>query len=683
MPTNPNIPGTVNDQDCGDCHTPGTFKTGIYDHAGVTTGCETCHDNVISIGKLDTHIPTTENCEVCHQPTDASFAQGTYSHSGITGNCAQCHDGVISTGKKVNHLPTIQDCSFCHVTTTIGSSPSPFKDTLNFNHTGINSDCESCHNGNPSYVAVGAIGKIPNHIPAVNVCADCHNATSTGGFAASTFISNVHPGILGGCEGCHNSPFLPTANGNPNVIKATGHLPTEQDCDSCHTNDTFVPSIFAHTGITDNCVSCHDGSWESVTGPLGIGALGKTTSVTQGGTHPDTSADCGVCHSIASGSFADAIFDHTGIVNDCARSGCHTGLPGEATGKSVSHVSTSDDCILCHVAGGSFATAVFDHSAPSVVAARCDSCHDGIQATGKAAKTNPPHIPTSEDCDVCHVTGITFAGARFDHTGIVDNCTSCHNGTTARGKSPPPDHVPTNDDCHVCHVTTGFLPASFNHTGIVDNCGSCHNNVFATGKSDTHVLTNQDCGICHTTSTFIGAVFDHTGIVDNCESCHDGGTAIGKDAKVNPPHIATSLDCHFCHSTATFVGGTWVHGPETNGVCDTCHDGIAATGQPASGHFITTAQCDGCHSTSSWAPATAYRHPNNVGYPGDHNSRVTCLSCHTNNNENITGFPDGTYGTSCAACHDRDYDAGEHRGTLKDNQDCGRSGCHRVSSRSW
>ncbi len=668
MPTNPNNTGTVNDEDCSHCHSLGTFTTGSYDHAGVTTGCEACHDNVISVGKLDNHIPTTQNCEVCHQPTDASFAQGTFSHSGITSNCSQCHDGVISTGKKVNHLPTSQDCSFCHVTTTIGGT-RPFRDTLNFNHTGINSSCESCHNGNRNYVADGAIGKNSNHIPASNVCADCHNSTATGGFATSTFLSNVHPGIISGCEGCHNSPFLPTANGNPNVIKAASHLPTSQDCDVCHNNNAFKPSIFNHTGITGNCESCHDGGADNVA----AGAIGKAQAPSP---HPATTADCGSCHAIGN-NFTDGSFDHTGIVNNC--SACHGDNPTDTPvgpKKNIGHVPTTQDCSVCHVPG-TFTTAVFSHVG---IVDNCASCHDGNAAVGTVKPVS--HLPTTQDCSLCHNT-TAFAGARFDHTGIVDNCASCHDGATARGKTPPPNHVPTNDDCSTCHLTTGFIPGIFDHVGIVDNCQSCHNNVFAIGKSGTHVLTNQDCGVCHNTNTFVGAVFDHTGIVDNCESCHNGGTAIGKDAKTNPPHIATALDCHFCHTTATFVGGTWVHGPETNGVCDSCHNGTDARGLPASGHFITTAQCDSCHSTNSWAPASTYRHPNNIGYPGDHNSSVTCRSCHTSNNENITGFPDGTYGTSCAACHDRDYDAGEHRGTLFDNRDCGRSGCHRVSSRSW
>ena len=691
MPTNPDNPGTASDQDCGDCHTPGTFSTGTYDHAGVSNGCNACHDNRISVGKLSNHIPTSpdsQDCADCHNTV--SFADAMFNHTGITGNCSQCHDGVISTGKLTNHLPTTQDCSFCHVTTTIGSSAAPFRDTLNFNHTGINSDCESCHNGNSHFVAVGAIGKISNHIPAANVCADCHSATATGGFATSTFISNVHPGITSGCEGCHNSPFLPTANGNPNVVKSASHLPTDQDCDYCHVNSTFIPSIFSHVGITDNCISCHDGNWESVMGPLGIGALGKTPGVSQGGTHPDTNADCGVCHSIASGTFTDAIFDHTGIVNDCARSGCHTGLPGEAIGKSPIHVPTSDDCIVCHVAGGNFMTAVFDHSVPSVVSARCDSCHDGIYATGTNAKTNPPHVNIfGKDCDACHVPGAGFAGASYDHTGIVDNCASCHDGITAMGKTPPPDHVPTSDDCSVCHATTGFLPATFDHSGIVDNCSACHNQVFAIGKSDTHVLTNQDCGVCHNTTTFTGATFDHTGIVDNCESCHNGGTAIGKDAKTNPPHIATALDCHYCHTTATFIGGSWFHDASTAGQCDSCHSpGNGATPKSQT-HLSTTLQCDVCHSTDLWEPFI-FSHSPQGDYPGDHRRDPGCSGCHGSSVTSTIPYPFNQYAPYCAACHANDFRSkdrhnGGKSGTVEQNKDCsgGGRGCHRVSDSNF
>jgi len=648
-------------EDCSVCHTPGTFTTGTFSHAQSyiknPARCDDCHNNVISVGMLANHLPTAENCDVCHNTT--AFVPAAFAHQGIDiNNCAQCHNGDISTGKPAGHVPTILDCSSCHDTGNFSTFAG-----ITFNHLGIDSNnCASCHN---TGIATGKSGTTGTHvhIPAQDDCSVCHDSTST--FTSTSFLGTVHQAITRGCEGCHVSQFFPA---RPDLIKSASHLPTAQDCDTCHTVAAFVPSVFSHAGITGGCVSCHDGSADHVA----AGARGMTNTP----IHNNTSSDCSVCHNTT--NFLDAFVDHgSAEVMSMRCDSCHNGVA--ATGKDAKtnppHVPTTEDCNVCHLAGGAFVPAVFSHEG---IVNNCASCHDGVAATGKTST----HLPTTEDCSVCHNT-TAFIGASFDHTGIVDNCASCHDGITAPGKTPPPDHVPTNQDCSVCHLTTGFLPATFSHAGITDNCISCHNNVFATGKSISHVPTSQDCGVCHNTSSFIGAVFDHTGIVDNCASCHDGVTAIGTDAKTNPAHLATNLDCHYCHTTASFLGGIWVHGPETANTCDTCHNGTDATGLPRSGHFITTVQCDNCHTTTAWAPASTYRHPSNVGYPGDHNASVTCISCHRNNNQDISGFPDSTYGTSCAACHDNDYDAGSHRGTLRDNQDCGRSGCHRVSARSW
>ena len=636
-------------EDCGVCHTPGTFSTGTFDHDPAVVDpvtCESCHNNEISIGKLIDHIPTLpgQDCRDCHNTTD--FAAAVFDHAGITNGCASCHNGDIAIGQKTNHIPTDDDCSVCH------DSTSDFASIGNFNSahlSGFTIECVSCHDG------VLATGKISNHIAADDNCTACHNYAD--GFNSPVkFLGSVHTNITSGCEGCHNSRVI---TDNPAVVKAQGHLPTEQDCSFCHVNSGFVPaSNFNHTGITGNCQSCHDGSFEA------IGARGKTATP----PHPDTTEDCGVCHNTI--NFADAYIDHTSpeVLNQRCDN-CHDGVT--ATGKDAGHLPTTEDCRVCHVPG-SFATAVFDHTG---IVDNCASCHNGTDATGKSAD----HLPTTQDCSVCHNT-TAFVGATFDHQGIVDNCASCHNGSTATGK--PANHVPTNQDCSVCHQTTGFLPATFDHRGIVDNCASCHDGVFATGKSATHIATNQDCGVCHTTTTFTGAVFDHTGIVDNCASCHDGTTAIGMEAKLDRtgvPHIPTTLDCHYCHTTSTFVGGAWDHQGIT-GDCVSCHDGTTATGKGRD-HFDTTQDCNICHSTTGWAPID-FTHPNNSDYPGDHNSSVTCISCHRNNSQTIT-YSSPTYAPFCAACHERDYVAREHRGTLADNKDCGRSGCHRVSSRSF
>jgi len=646
-------------EDCSVCHTPGTFSTGFFTHTGPSFAgsCDSCHNNVVSVGKLPNHIPTNpenQDCADCHNTID--FADVTFDHTGINvNNCASCHDGTTSIGKSVDHLPTTLDCSSCHDINNFVNFAG-----ITFNHLGIDANnCASCHN-----TGIATPKKL-NHIPALTECSVCHSDINT--FASTTFLTAVHPDIISGCEGCHTSKFI----SNANLLKATGHLPTVQDCDVCHTNNTFTPSIFNHSGITGNCSSCHDGSASNVS----AGARGTTP------THPATTADCGSCHAIGN-NFTDGTFDHTGIVNNC--SSCHGDNPTatpEGPRKNLDHVVTTEDCSLCHVTG-TFTNAVFDHTG---IVDNCVSCHDGSGAIATVKHTG--HLATTEDCSLCHNT-TTFSGARFDHQGIVDNCASCHDGATARGKIPPPDHVPTNDDCNVCHQTTGFKPATFAHIGIVDNCISCHDGKFATGKTNNHVLTNQDCGVCHTTTSFIGAGFNHTGIVDNCVSCHDGNTAIGMDAKTNPAHIATALDCHFCHTTATFVGGTWAHDSSSTGNCDQCHSPNGGATFKPQGHLNTTVQCDECHSTNAWAP-TSFNHDPQGGYPGDHRRDPGCSGCHGNTVDNTLPYPHPQYAPPqrntvyCAACHANDFEReGDHiggkNGTVEQNKDCAGSGCHKV-----
>ena len=131
-------------------------------------------------------------------------------------------------------------------------------------------------------------------------------------------------------------------------------------------------------------------------------------------------------------------------------------------------------------------------------------------------------------------------------------------------------------------------------------------------------------------------------------------------------------------TTATFIGGTWDH-QNISGRCESCHDGDLATGK-SNTHFSTSQDCDVCHRTSGWSPIN-FSHSTS-DYPGDHNGNVSCLSCHRNNNENINYSSPG-FAPFCAACHEGDYDPGEHDGTLSDNKECGNSGCHLVSDRDW
>ncbi|MCP4767243.1 MAG: hypothetical protein GY875_13325 [Gammaproteobacteria bacterium] len=668
--------------DCSFCHTPGTFTTGTYDHAGVNSGCTACHNDVISAGKPVNHIPTNpdnQDCADCHF-SKTTFSGAIFNHAGIdVNNCVACHDANIATGKPLStHLPTVQNCFECH-----NYTDTTFKLASSFTHSGINGNCESCHSGNPNYVSVGAIGKKTNHIPALNECVVCHaaNTTNPGNFSPSAkFLTDVHANITNGCEGCHTNLFLPLpSDPGVNLVKDANHVPTSQDCDVCHSVNGFTPTtMLAHEGITGNCVSCHNGNFS------GVGARAKTPT-TPPDNHPVTSADCALCHD--TNSFANAFVDHSDPAVLAARcDSCHIANgTGAAKGMDAGHVVTTQDCDVCHVAGGSFKPAVFNHAG---IVDNCASCHvaDG---SGSAIGMDANHIATTADCSLCHNT-TAFAGANFDHqlVGINDTCESCHNGVTSTGKSN--FHVPTNGDCRDCHQTTGFKPATFSHAGIVNNCASCHDAGFATPKKSSHVPTNQDCGVCHTPNAFKPATFDHTGITNNCASCHDGTTAKGMMDAV-PAHLLTNRDCSSCHTTATFAGGTWIHDASSIGNCDTCHSpGGGATFKPG-GHLSTTEQCDECHTTNRWAP-TNFSHDPGGNYPGDHRKDPGCNGCHKGSigaGINSGNYPDKLkYAPFCAGCHANDFKRkdkhrGGENGTVAQNKNCAGSGCHKVRDKEF
>jgi predicted CXXCH cytochrome family protein len=700
--------------DCGVCHNVQDFVPPFVDHttqAVTDFTCDFCHDGVSAKGKdfSPHHMPTTDDCTVCHTP--GTFASGVYDHFNVVNNCISCHDNLndpslSGTGKPLYHLPTVQDCVLCH--TTIEFIPTVF------NHAGITTNCASCHDG--SFDTTGAIGlsanhipttddcsvchdindftsfagitfnhqgvdpnnncaschatglatpKKVNHIPALEECSSCHkDLTNPGGFASTTFLADVHGGITSGCEGCHTSQFLP--------------LPSKPAANLVKAVD--------HLPTAQDCDLCHTVAGftaaTSIFDHVGIsgncvschdGNFDTTGAIGLSADHIPTTSDCGVCHN--TDAFADPYVDHTGPdVTGRSCESCHDGNPIIGKDAKPDHVPTNQDCGVCHVAGGTFAPAVFDHTG---IVNNCSFCHNGIDATGTNAKTN--HIPITEDCSVCH-TPTSFANATFEHQGIVNICASCHDGDIATGKDS--DHVPTNGDCVDCHQTTGFKPATFDHVGIVDNCASCHDAGFATPKKTNHVQTNQDCGVCHNPQNFVPATFDHTGIVNNCASCHDGVTAIGMDAKTNPDHITTALDCSLCHTTATFVGGTWDHQGIT-GNCVSCHDGVIATGSEPQGpgdHFITVQECNACHTTQSWV-ANDYTHLNNGDYPGDHRGNVGCTSCHQDNDENISyRF---NYPGTCAGCHANEYKTDPHKKsespeikyTVSELRDCA-GACH-------
>jgi len=254
------------------------------------------------------------------------------------------------------------------------------------------------------------------------------------------------------------------------------------------------------------------------------------------------------------------------------------------------------ECQECHVQG------VFKGTPR-----QCQLCH--TQGSRTATTFKPVnHVITTQPCELCHVSTVTWTGARFQHVGVAPgSCMTCHNGSTASGK--PSNHPITTASCDSCHRTTAWLPAGFNHLGVVPGtCISCHNGSTATGKPSNHIVTSASCDACHRTTAWIPASFSHTTVAP--------------------------------------------------GTCITCHNGTTATGKSGT-HFITTRSCDGCHTTTAWTPIR-YTHLSSA-YSA-HNAGVTCTGCHKTNNE-VISWQYGAYAPYCAGCHAGRYKQDSHKKT--------------------
>lgn len=187
---------------------------------------------------------------------------------------------------------------------------------------------------------------------------------------------------------------------------------------------------------------------------------------------------------------------HAEYFSGCVK--CHGQF---ALGKPSGHVRSSDQCELCHKNGAWVPASKvpvtpdpipkYEHEG---VIGGCFACHDGIKAAGKSIT----HISTSNACEICHLVGAWYKLDRVDMTQIFGSCIRCHNNTTATGKSA--SHIPSTDNCLGCHNVRAWGPSGIDHTQVVGACMSCHDGRMATGKSFKHVVTGEACDTCHNTT---------------------------------------------------------------------------------------------------------------------------------------------------------------------------------------
>ena len=148
---------------------------------------------------------------------------------------------------------------------------------------------------------------------------------------------------------------------------------------------------------------------------------------------------------------SDYSFDHQYIEGGC--SGCHNNHI--TTGKSASHLSSLDECQICHIPNDisgweafPYYTGTYDHTN---VTTGCFDCHNAVLAATKVSN----HINTSNTCENCHSTevggwNILNAGESYIHEGVTTECASCHTSDIATNKSAT--HIPSSDNCEECHT---------------------------------------------------------------------------------------------------------------------------------------------------------------------------------------------------------------------------------------
>lgn len=364
-------------------------------------------------------------------------------------------------------------------------------------------------------------------------------------------------------------------------------------------------------------------------------------------TGAHASQRCESCH--VNGTFK-------GTPRDCKT--CHTGGSRFSRANTVSpanHIPfpATQGCESCHGTQG-FSGAKFSHS--GVQPGTCQTCHDGVRATGKSAT----HIVTRAACDTCHKT-TSWTGARPDHSafGATTSCASCHNGSTASGKLG--NHIPTSANCLSCHSTNTWRPSTWNHTQapVSGQCASCHNGSFppADGKSASHIATTAQCDSCHKSFTsWSGGTVDHSGFTGatQCASCHNGSTATGRPGNHMP---VGATNCASCHATTGWKPTRWNHTQVTvTAQCATCHSGAfpPADGRPgnhipyASVSAAASANCDTCHKGgfSAW---------NNGRFHANVVVSTQCASCHLSAAYGLTAKPatptHANVTGGCESCH--------------------------------
>ncbi len=492
-------------------------------HIPSGTACEGCHLGSMPTASIAATATLSAPGSLFANPAPTTIQ----IHAGVTSGCQSCHEGTyqwmgmakypLAPGTKVANAST----QYTGFQTRPGAAAGTYM-SLDAAHPATG-DCVTCHGASTAYFTGQA--EPANHIPTLAgaACSTCH--TTPGNYAVyTTNLSQLHSAVPTTCSTCHTDgkgPFAGVSGFTIIQMSTRGlHIPITNggfavECSGCHKLVTaFSGTIMSHGAIGDTataaagnaCDACHELGYRNKF--FGVAINWTRDSATHhlcGAAGTPTAPNVQLC----SGGGSDCLtgcHEHANNIpatyKRAPRPRVQTGTPAAAPAGTTPGVApgASNSIAAAGVRpihrGGLFAgdgggiDAVVDHR--SLGGKACQSCHNGALATGVGAV----HPRTSGTCADCHSTMAWSPVLRVDHADVVGKCVSCHTGGAAMGK--PASHIQSGSDCDRCHTTSAWKPAAFDHAGVIPGiCASCHTGLQAAGKPGRHVPTMQSCDACH------------------------------------------------------------------------------------------------------------------------------------------------------------------------------------------
>jgi predicted CXXCH cytochrome family protein len=331
---------------------------------------------------------------------------------------------------------------------------------------------------------------------------------------------------------------------------------------------------------------------------------------------------------------------------------------------------------------------------------------------------DPPALPGSEDCAMCHDPGRIRASRTPDeappfgaamlraspHAAL--QCVACHRDLA--DAEMPHEAKPGKVDCGVCH---GNQQREFNESlhgvarargeRLAPDCKSCHgrHDVMRPGQLDaptSKVNVPLLCNRCHKEGSPVDLIYNipQDSILQNyqesihgeglyrkgilttavCTSCHTAHHVLPHtDPRSSIAHANVVATCTQCHVRIEQVhrqviqGELWEKSPNTIPVCVDCHEPHKAR-RVFYSQGMADRDCLSCHAQESLKAADGRdMHVSADVLAGSRHSRIACSQCHTGGNP-ADKRPCRTMDArvDCAICHDsvvETYNSSRH-GTL-------------------